>query len=266
MTFLEIFGIWFATAMTLFMLSFLYKDNPFYRFGEHIFVGVTIGYILVINVTQALWDDWILGFGRQDGVGLILAHAVPGLLGVLALARIVPKLNWLSRPTFAFVIGYGAGTAIPRAVDAFVLKHTSKTVSPILSGTEGVGFWEILSAFSNLLVVVIVLCVLVYFFFSIEHKGPVRVATRLGILFLMVAFGIAYGNTVMGRMSLLYGRFFELKQNSGSDAGFATPILLVLTILGLIVYDVRSRGGPEGGGASPAVGPPPVPEGRAPQP
>ena len=40
-------GAWVAAGLTLFMFSFLYKDNPFFRFGEHLYVGVSMGYTIV---------------------------------------------------------------------------------------------------------------------------------------------------------------------------------------------------------------------------
>lgn len=246
MTFWEIFGVWFATAMTLFILSFLYKDNPFYKLAENIFVGISLGYSVVTAIWKVIYPDWFLPLiGSDLGIlskGFLL---IPGVLGILTLSRVVPKFSWLSRPAFAFVMGWAAGVAIPTAVDAFVLKHTSKTVSAILPGGDFT-FGAVFSAFTNLLIVVIVLCVLVYFFFSIEHRGPVRVVSRLGVLFLMIAFGIAYGNTVMGRMALLYNRFFELKQNASGDSYYATPILVVLTVLGLILHEVWIKQKPPG--------------------
>ena len=47
----------------------------------------------------------------------------------------------------------------------------------------------------------------VYFFFSVEHRGTVGAVSRAGILFLMVGFGASFGYTVMGRITLLIGRF-----------------------------------------------------------
>ncbi|MEE9558849.1 MAG: hypothetical protein V3V94_05115, partial [Candidatus Brocadiales bacterium] len=55
-----------------------------------------------------------------------------------------------------------------------------------------------------------VVTVLLYFLFSVEHKGPVGVASKIGIYFLMVSFGASFGYTVMGRMSLLIGRMIFL--------------------------------------------------------
>ena len=42
--FVDVMGAWLAIFLTLCILSFLYKDNPFYKIAEHLFVGVSIGY------------------------------------------------------------------------------------------------------------------------------------------------------------------------------------------------------------------------------
>ena len=40
----DIVGAWFAVFLTLAIFSYLYRDNPFYKMAEHIFVGVSAGY------------------------------------------------------------------------------------------------------------------------------------------------------------------------------------------------------------------------------
>ena len=55
---------------------------------------------------------------------------------------------------------------------------------------------------TSVLVVGILAC-LVYFFFSIEHKGLVGKVSNVGIWVLMITFGAAFGYTVMGRIALL---------------------------------------------------------------
>ena len=47
------------------------------------------------------------------------------------------------------------------------------------------------------------LCAVTYFFFSFEHKGVVGRVAKVGIWFLMITFGAAFGYTVMGRIALL---------------------------------------------------------------
>ena len=75
---------------------------------------------------------------------------------------------------------------------------------PLLPVSDG--GYNYLAGFSNLLIVVGVICTLAYFYFSARHRGLLGGASRVGIWFLMVAFGAGFGNTVMARISLLIGR------------------------------------------------------------
>jgi hypothetical protein len=80
----------------------------------------------------------------------------------------------------------------------------------VLGAEFGVGSvsspWSWWWRFSNVLLIAGVLTTLVYFFFSLEHKGAVGVVSKIGIYFLMISFGASYGFTVMARISLLIGR------------------------------------------------------------
>jgi hypothetical protein len=60
------------------------------------------------------------------------------------------------------------------------------------------------------IVVLGVVSTLIYFYFSKEHVGVLGVTARVGIWFIMIAFGAHFGYTVMGRISLLIGRVYFL--------------------------------------------------------
>ena len=47
---------------------------------------------------------------------------------------------------------------------------------------------------------------LVYFFFTLEKKGVQGAVSKVGRYVMMIAFGAAFGNTVMARVSLFLGR------------------------------------------------------------
>jgi hypothetical protein len=50
-------------------------------------------------------------------------------------------------------------------------------------------------------------CVMVYFLFSFEHRSkPVRGAVRAGRWLLMLSFGAFFGNTVMTRLAVFLER------------------------------------------------------------
>ena len=96
--------------------------------------------------------------------------------------------------SFAFFVGFGAGLTIPRYISSFVLQQIEPTLRPLSLTMAG---------FDVLVVMIGVVSVLVYFFFSVEHQGAVGVAARVGIWVLMITFGAAFGYTVMGRIALL---------------------------------------------------------------
>jgi hypothetical protein len=165
---------------------------------------------------------------------------------MLMLTRYVPKAAWLSRYAFAFIVGVGSGLAIPRTISSFILRQIEDTVRPLLSlaGGDGVTFsMNLLNPSSSINVIIIligVISVLFYFFFSIEHSGPGKVVAKTGVMFLMIAFGAAFGYTVMARMSLLIGRLTDLIEFSDASYGNPTLWLAILTIGALVVLSRRS--------------------------
>ncbi|HHT85016.1 MAG: hypothetical protein ACOX34_04640 [Bacillota bacterium] len=59
---------------------------------------------------------------------------------------------------------------------------------------------------SNILYVVGTFTALVYFLFTLEKKGIQGKVSSIGRWTMMLAFGAAFGNTVMARVSLFLGR------------------------------------------------------------
>ena len=201
----EIIGVWVAALMTLAIFSFLYADNPVYKLAEHLFVGISEGYGVVSSCHEAVIPLLIDPIFLPENVDLAEPNyivIIPGLLGLMMFSRFIPRYDWLSRWPIAFVMGLYSGLAIPASVQPYLLPQLHATMLPIWPGVE-VDAW---TALSNFLLVVGVLCTLAYFYFSREHSGAFGVASKVGIFFLMVAFGASFGNTVMARVSLLIGR------------------------------------------------------------
>ncbi|MDP3089528.1 MAG: hypothetical protein Q8N04_02540 [Nitrospira sp.] len=245
-----IIGAWVATGLTLFIFSFLYKDNPLFKLAENLYVGVSVGYTIVKTYdTVILHLIWKPIVENQEWTLLI-----PVTIGMLMLTRYVPKAAWLSRYAFAFIVGVGTGLAIPRTVSSFILKQIEDTVRPLLMLVPGDGVtfsWNLLNPASSINVIIVLLgvsSVLFYFFFSVEHSGPGKAVARTGVLFLMIAFGAAFGYTVMARMSLLIGRLTDLIEYSDPSYGRPTLWLALVTVGTLIVLSRRSRSEPPEGG------------------
>jgi hypothetical protein len=115
-------------------------------------------------------------------------------------AQFTPKHTWLVRIPFAFMVGYYAGASITPGMQAEIFEQIRGTAEPF-------GTMETAYAIINaILILVGVICTLMFFFFSKEHKGFVGGVSEVGIVFLMIGFGAAFGYTVMSRISLLIGR------------------------------------------------------------
>ncbi len=235
MTISQIFILWIGAALTLMIFSFLYKDNPAYKFAEHLFVGVSAAYWMVVgfwttfipNLWGFLYPPSVSWFALDPAKAELvisslyehewywrLGRIVPLILGIMLLFRLTEKASWLSRWPMAFIIGYAAGTNLPRYLQSDFIAQIKATLIPlVVMGEDG---FSLGGTISNILIVGGVLAALVYFFFSKEHKGWFGGTARVGIWVLMVAFGAAFGYTVMARISLLIGRMDFLGQWIGS--------------------------------------------------
>lgn len=201
----ETIGIFIAAGLTLCIYSFLYKDNPFYKFAEHLFVGIAAGYTIVIawhqTIMRLIWVPMKTGdFSARVFV------IIPTAIGCLMFSRFIPKHRWLIRWPLAFMIGVGAGAAIPLTMQSIIFRQSEATLLQF----SDAGNLQLAAIINAIIIAIGVLCVLIYFFFSVEHKGPVGVVSKVGTLFLMVSFGAAFGYTVMARISLLIGRIYFL--------------------------------------------------------
>jgi hypothetical protein len=241
-----LFGAWVATGLTLFIMTFLYQDNPLFKAAEHLYVGVSVGYEIV-KATDIVLLRLIIKPIAEHGEWSLL---IPVGIGLLMLTRYVPKVSWLSRYAFAFIVGVGAGLAIPRTISSFILKQIEDTVRPLLTldATEGISFsLSLLNPASNLNAMIILIgvaSVLYYFLFTVEHAGLGRSVARMGILFLMISFGAAFGYTVMARMSLLIGRLTDLIEFASPSHHYASLWLAAATIVALALWTVRGKTAP----------------------
>ena len=206
------FGVIVAAGLTLAMYSFLYKDTPVFKIAENLYVGVSLGYTIIITwynfLKPDLFDPLIVPiFSSSAGISPKYSLIIPLILGALILTRLSKSFSWLSRWSFAYIVGLGAGIGIPRTISAFIIKQVEPSLKPLFVGGE-----PFLSTVNTLLILLGVISVLFYFFFSVEHTGTRARISQIGIWFLMVSFGASFGYTVMGRMSLLIGRMqFLLK-------------------------------------------------------
>ncbi|MBA7522654.1 hypothetical protein ES705_14774 [subsurface metagenome] len=212
---IETLGIWIAALLTLCILSFLYKDNPFYRFAEHLFVGLSAAYWVVYSYYNILWPNLIQPLFGQGQLLLI----IPLILGIMMIMKLFPKVGWMSRWPLAFIVGSYSGYHLITYLQSNAVEQVRATLVPFIQIESwknlftNPGVMTFLNAIAIPVVIVGVITGVIYFFFSKEHKGVFGGLAKIGVWFLMIAFGASFGYTVMARISLLIGRMYFLLHN-----------------------------------------------------
>jgi hypothetical protein len=201
-----------AGLLTVSVLSFLYKDNPFYKFAEHIFVGLAAGYI----VCTEFYNVFMPNLWRPLTAGQDYWLIIPFLLGAALFTRFSQNLSWISRWPMSVIIGTYAGLAVIGFASGDLVLQVRASMIPVFEPASVSNFsaepsvLNFLQILSNPIFTLGLICVLLYFFFSIEQKGPMRHAATVGTTLLMIGFGAGYGYTVMTRIALLFDRFYFL--------------------------------------------------------
>jgi hypothetical protein len=219
-------GVFLGAICTLGIYSFLYRENKFYRVFEHLFMAIAGSIGVVMAWEQVLRPQWWIpmvdGFARLAGsqsqggvtVGQGIGKVVIGLsafaLGTFWYFISSRKYLWLARLVMGIVIGATSGLAFKMYLGAQMPQIIS-SIKPFYATEAAAGGATVVripQSINNFVFVVVLMCVMTYFFFAFEQKTKtVRGLARGGRWFLMITFGAYFGNTVMARMALFIERF-----------------------------------------------------------
>ncbi len=211
-----------AVVATIGLYTVLYKENKFYRFWEHVFIGLAAGWALVTVWTDVLSSSWwakMCGEQADHGKGGTMGYWAYIMLlpiGLLAYTVYSKKHNWLSRIPIGIILGLYSGqqfknwmTIYAPQISASMKPVVPNTSAYFYSATAPAGTVSGSEALSNLIALITLLCVLSYFLFSFDVKNKILHATTIsGRWLLMIGFGAIFGSTVMMRFTLLIDRMY----------------------------------------------------------
>ncbi len=183
--------IWLAAFLTLGVYSYLVKENPWYRFAEHTFVGLAVGHGVTMSIHQTLipyTKTHVIEDGRWWFVLL-----VP--IGLMYYTRYFwdGKYGWLSSYPICLSMGWDLGYDLARGYRSTIVQLADTMVN--------------LKKFDDLLFFAIWVCAMMYFFFTVgKESKTIATCGKIGRYFMMLRFGAAFANTIQGRISLFLGR------------------------------------------------------------
>ncbi len=232
---------------TFAIYSILHAENKFYRFFEHVLIGIAAGYGIYVIWWQILLPMWWQPMVAA-GHWYYALYLVPGSMFYFIYSK---KYAWVSRVVFGLFMGLAAG-GLFRGFYGIYFPQMGASMKPLVGA--GMSVWDTLNV---LVFYVILFCAMFYFFFSFEHKHPgIRRTAAAGRWFLMIGFGAIFGATVMGRMTLFIGRLNFLLNDWGphlqqewSSSAFRIGVAIVAAAaVAMIVryLTLRSHSGADG--------------------
>jgi DNA uptake protein ComE-like DNA-binding protein len=309
---IDLFGYWLGIFLTFAILSFLYKDNPVYKIAEHLFIGVSIGYVVTLQYFDVIKPKLVENLA-EGNLRYLIGLALALMLFVKAVSK---RWSWLGRYPIGFVVGFYAGLQI-NGVQADLTKQMEPAMSSVVvdkvdvnadppealqllpgmnpsiakrivevraekpfasideiaeipglpqwqlddleeargafngldaqaSVSSGDTFW--FGTFAKLLMLMGLIASLVYFYFSVEHKGAIGKVSRFGVWVLMIGFGAAFGYTVQGRLALAIGRALDVLGRDKDpalaaqiDGGVVAVISIVVIVGGIVAWELLLR-------------------------
>ena len=231
MEFNTVIQIWAAALFTIWVYSIAFRDNPFFKFAEHTFVGAAAGHEIVYGV------DNVIRYGWTPLTKGAFLYAVVFLLGILLYTRYQAKYYWMSRYPIAIMVGIGIGLSMRAAITAEFIAQISSTAKIKVLGVDA---W---TGFSNLLFIALVLTVVYFFIFTFPnmHGGKLGIISKFARYGMMAAFGYSFANTILSRFNMIFGRLdFIMNQWLPLPGAMITfPVVLILLVYAMIPSEKR---------------------------
>ena len=189
-----------AAALTLLVFSYLLGNNPLYRLAQHLFVGVSLGYVATVVLTTILLPR----IYQVAGNPLVnLPTLVPLLLGLLIVGRLVRPASSGARLPFLIITVTAAALALAGTLVGTLLPQTAAT----MLGLNPARPFDLLN---NVIIIVGVIVTLHYFSFGVRADGARTAAGTLvagaGRWLIVITLGAVLGTLAVSFISALIER------------------------------------------------------------
>jgi hypothetical protein len=198
-----------AVLVTLGIYSLpLWKDNPWYRVAEALFLGTSIGNVAVIGFYTLRSNTWL---PLTKGDWLII---FPIILSVIFYLRFTKQYRWLSRWPLAIVISIPVAMLL-RAGFTSLVKLTGISFVNRFLGLGAYGGTP-LGAIDAALCLIAAISATVYFFYTIQRDNPILVQVRkIGLFMLLWYYAGQLSSAFLGYTGRNISRWAYLLKSLG---------------------------------------------------
>jgi len=113
--------------------------------------------------------------------------------------RLSRKYAWISKYPTSFQLGVGVGVTTVAMLRAQIIDQLGFTVTDLFKARMS------LELFNAIVVLIAVVTVISYFFFTLEHKGVVGYSAYIGRVFIMASTAVLWAGDYMWAMAMMAG-------------------------------------------------------------
>jgi hypothetical protein len=196
---------------TVALLSYLIGDNPLYRLTLHIFIGVSVGYAVLVVIYQVLRPRLVAPLLTGDP--LVVAAAVgPLLLFAFLVLKLSPRASALGNVSVGYLVGVGTAVAVGGALTGTLVPQIKATWLSILPDADG-------TFINNIVIIVGTVTTLLAFQFwlrgrtgtgEVRRTAVMRVLAGVGQLFLVITLGTIYGGLILAGLAVFSERVMSI--------------------------------------------------------
>ncbi len=182
-----------AGLLTIMVFSYLLGANPLWRIAQSLLVGVSVGYVTLVVLTQVIAPQVVRIVRPEAGIAPSdqWLAAVPVALGLLLLMRLAFPGAWPASFGLNLVVVVGAALALGGALAGAIVPQSLDTIRKLDFGNP-------YALVGNIVLVAGVVCALAYFAFGARPNGerpaPIRTISVAGRWVLVIAFGAVLGS------------------------------------------------------------------------
>jgi hypothetical protein len=240
MDMLTLLGTWVAVFFTLGLFTILYRENPWYRIAESVYLGLAVGYQVALDM-KYVRDQW--GGQWSSSTPMMVGFALAILISALWYFRFTKQYFYLYRWPLAIIVGTGIGAALRTVIFA---QFTSQIIAQ-----AKLNLWvptNMLTTVNNILIFIMVPAVVLYFWFtgSYRESAPMKIVDKIARYTMMAGFGSAFGYTILTRYSMFIGRaqFLLGVPPNPIEAQTAFIVIALIMLATMIGYDVMNKNKP----------------------
>ncbi len=210
--------------LTLFIFSYLIKDNPLFRLASYLFVGVSAGYIAALAWWQVVWPNLVhplINAPFSERTILLVPLLASGFL----LMKIWPRLGRLGTPVLAFLVGVSAAAAIGGAVSGTLAPQILSVINAFdLRAAAASPMGLLQNLWNAAFIMVGTVTTLAYFHFgarlapdgSVKRLPLIDGLAFIGRIFIAITLGVIFAGVYLSALTAFIERLDSVLRFFGS--------------------------------------------------